>query len=222
MLKFDIDANVRTTHGKGAARTLRRDGQTPAVLYGSGGDAVSLELNTRVFTKTLHQIKRRNAVISLAVADGKKKKVTHHVMIKEIQVDPVKDTPVHADFCAVDLETPIVLAVPLRFSGKAKGVELGGFMNISMHKVNLKGLIMDIPDFIELDVSQMNIGDHLICKSLTIPGNVEILEDPERTFVSIVDASKSSAEGAEGADAAGTTAQGGSEQAAGEEEKGAE
>ncbi len=223
MLKFDIDANVRKIHGKGAARTLRRDGQTPAVLYGTGAEAVSLELNTRAFTKTLHAISRRNAVITLEIADGKKKKTTQHVMIKELQVDPVKDTPLHADFISIDVDTPMTLGVELHFNGNSKGVELGGVMNIAMRKVDLKGLAMDIPDFIAMDISDLDIGDSLDCKSLTIPENVEILDDPDRTCVAIVEASRvveevvegeEGEEGAEGAEGAEAAAEGGGDQAA--------
>ena len=126
MLQYDIDANVRKSHGKGAARQSRMDGQTPAVVYGLGKEPVSLELDTRSFTKTLVAIQRRNAVITLGIKDGKKKKVKQHVMIKELQVHPVKDTPVHADFFSVDVETPMVLGVELHFTGICKGVGLAG------------------------------------------------------------------------------------------------
>ncbi len=71
---------------------------TPAVIYGSGVEPVSLELDTKSFTKTLLGINRRNALINLDVLEGKKKS-TRHVVIKELQTDPIRDDLIHADFC---------------------------------------------------------------------------------------------------------------------------
>ena len=118
MLQFDIDAKTRSTFGKGAARQLRRSGKTPAVLYGAGNQNLPLELETKPFTKTLLTIQAQNAVISLKILDSKDKRV-HHVMVKEVQVDPVKDSLVHADFYEIDIEKPLTLSVPLKFTGKA-------------------------------------------------------------------------------------------------------
>ena len=81
-----------------------------------------LELDTKPFTKTLLTIQGQNAVISLKIQDAEEKGL-HHVLIKELQVDPVKDSLVHADFLEIDLEKEMTLFVPVKFVGKAKGVE---------------------------------------------------------------------------------------------------
>jgi len=211
MLQLDMNARVRNTHGKGAARTLRREGQTPAVLYGVD-EPLSLELNTRSFTKALIGMQRRNAVIKLDI-ESDKNKSTRHVIIKDLQVDPVKNFPLHADFFEISIETPMILEVPIEFTGKSQGVELGGYMQVAMPKISLKGKILDIPDSLVLDVTKLGIGDSLSCKDLDIPANLELQDDPERTCVVIADTSKQQAE-AEAEDALAAEAAAG--EAAGE------
>jgi len=182
MLQVDLTAQIRQNFGKGAARTLRRAGQTPAVIYGQGVDTQSLELDTKSFTKTLLGLKRRHAVVNIDIKDGKKKN-TRHVMIKDLQVHPLKDTLVHADFFEVSLEKPMKLDVPVIYTGKAIGVDLGGEQIASMTTVSLEGKVLDIPDFIEIDVSGLNIGDSLTCGDLAIPENVSILDKADAVCV---------------------------------------
>lgn len=189
MLQLDVNANVRTTHGKGAARVLRSQGLTPAVVYGIGVDPVSLELETKSITKTLLHINRRNAVISLEVNDGKKKS-KKHVIIKELQVDPVKDSLVHADFCEIALDAMVTLAVPVEHSGNAIGVELGGILQAKMPTVSMKGKILDFPDSIFVDISELAIEDGVDCKDLKIPANMELLENEDRTVIFVADPAK--------------------------------
>jgi large subunit ribosomal protein L25 len=162
---------------------------TPAVIYGSGVDPVSLELDTKSFTKALLDINRRNALINLDVLEGKKKS-TRHVVIKELQTDPVSDGLVHADFCEVSLEKPVTLDVPIELTGQAKGVDLGGILQVSMVKVEMKGKILDFPDSISLDMSDLAIEDGLTCKDIDVPANMEILAADDSLVVFVADPSK--------------------------------
>ena len=189
MLQLDINANVRKTHGKGAARVLRGQGLTPAVIYGAGVDPVSLELETKTFTKALLGINRRNAVINLEVKDGKKKS-KRHVVIKELQVDPTKDTLVHADFCEISLDESVTLAVNIELVGAAKGVDLGGILQPKMRQVTIKGKILDFPDSVIVDISDLAIEDGINCQDLEIAANLELLEEANKTVVFVADPTK--------------------------------
>lgn len=193
MLQVDVSATVRTNFGKGASRSLRRSGQTPAILYGPKSDPMALALDTNAFTKTLLHLQRRNAVVNLGIASdsGEERK---NVIIKEIQVDPIQDTLKHADFYEISLDTPSTFTVPVNYVGKAAGVELGGDMSISVTHVNLKGNPLDIPDFIAVDVTPLEINDKFSCKELNIPENVTLLEDENKVCVFIGSASASAAE----------------------------
>ena len=182
MLKVDMAAQTRKTFGKGAARTIRRAGKTPAVLYGPKTEPVALELNTKEFTKGLLFINRRNAVVSLNVDGGS---VTRHVMVKEIQADPVHDTLVHADFVEISLDAEMSLTVPLKFSGKAKGVDLGGDIQTPVTSVRLAGKPLDIPDFVEVDVTPLEIGASMSCADLGIPAGVKLVSDGTKVCATV-------------------------------------
>lgn len=185
MLQVDVTARVRSNFGKGAARSLRRAGQTPAVLYGPKTDPIALELDTRSFTKTLLGLKRRNAVVTLDVEGGDKR----HVLIRELQVDPVQDTLTHADFYEIHLDEPSIFSVPIQYEGNAVGVELGGELSIHITSVDIQGKPLDIPDFIPLDISSLELGDKLTCSDMSIPENVSLLDDADKVCIAIVTAS---------------------------------
>lgn len=185
MLQYDMTAQVRKTFGKGAARTLRRDGQTPGVLYGPKKDVVALQMGTRPFTKILLDSLRRNAIINLEIEGGKKKE-KRQVMLKEVQTDPIKDTLIHADFYEISMKTPMTLMVPITFTGKPVGVDLGGEMDVAVKELPLKGLVLDFPDALELDVASLNIGDRLTCKDITIPANMSLEKSEDTVCVSVV------------------------------------
>ena len=200
MLQLNMEANIRQAAGKGGARTLRRAGQTPAVLYGSKIQPLNLVLDTKELTRMILSMQRQNAVINLEVTeDGKK--TTKQVMIKEIQTHPVSDVLLHADFWEVSLEAPMVFKVPLRVTGKAKGVDLGGDLHVNRHYITLKGKVFDIPDLIELDVTPLAIGERLTCKDLNIPQNVVICGNADDVCVSVVEATAQAPDG-EGKEAA--------------------
>ncbi len=189
MLQLDLNANVRSTQGKGAARVLRSNGLTPAVLYGPGVEPVSLELDTKSFTRSLLQINRRNAVIDLDIKEGKKKSI-RHVVIKELQTHPINDKLMHADFCEISLEAQMVLDVPVELTGVSKGVEVGGILQFTTTKVQLRGTILDFPDSLTLDISDLEIEDGLSCKDLDVPKELELMVDEDKQVVFIADPAK--------------------------------
>jgi large subunit ribosomal protein L25 len=184
MLQIDMTARVRKTVGKGAARTLRRAGNTPAVIYGPHGAPVSLECNTRDLTKGLLSIHRKNAFINLEIEEDGKKTV-RQVITREIQTDPVQDNVLHTDFYEISLDKPMVFQVPLKYVGKAKGVDLGGDMTILRNKVAVSGKLLDIPDLIEVDVTPLDRGVALTCKDLGLAEGVSLVTDGDAICVSI-------------------------------------
>ncbi len=181
MLQVDVAAQVRNTFGKGAARTLRSAGLTPAVLYGPKTEPMALEVDTRGFTRTLLDIQRRPAVVTLDIGGDDKKSV----LIKEIQTDPIKDTLTHADFYEIDLNDSMQFAVQVEYEGVPVGVDVGGVLNVISNTVNLKGKPLDIPDSISVDITGLDIGDKLTCADLQIPEGLELLDDANATCVMV-------------------------------------
>ncbi len=187
MIQVDISAAVRSGTGKGVARSLRRAGKTPGVVYGSGGEATPLEFDTKDLTKALFYVHRRNAVVNLDIENNGKTE-RRHALIREVQVHPVKDTLVHADFCVIDLERERVFDVPVRFTGKAKGVDLGGDMIVACDSVPLKGKPLDIPDEVVVDVSGLGIGDAVTLGEIALPDGVTLVADGGKVCVSVAGA----------------------------------
>ncbi|MBE9521542.1 MAG: 50S ribosomal protein L25 [Proteobacteria bacterium] len=186
MIQQDMTATIRQDFGKGASHRVRQDGLTPAILYGGSDKSVALSLDEKSLTRSLLQLQGKNAVVSLHI-EGEKGKKVHHVLVKEIQKNPVSDTLIHVDFFEISLDKEITLAVLVNYNGTAIGVDLGGVMNISAQTVKIKGLPLDIPDSIELDVTSLELGGPgFSCKDLSIPENVSLEEDPERTCVAVV------------------------------------
>jgi len=181
-----MTAAIRQDFGKGASRRLRQGGLTPAILYGRSEDPVALSLDEKSLTRALLQLHGQNAVITLHI-EGEKGKKTRHVMVKDIQKNPVTDTLIHVDFFEILLDKNITLAVQVKYTGTAKGVDLGGILNISAQTVKINGLPLDIPDEIELDVTSLELGGRgFFCKDLSIPENVVREEDQGRPGVSVI------------------------------------
>ncbi len=184
MIEVDLNASMRSQFGKGAARTLRREGLTPAILYGMQSEPMALKLETKPFTQTLLKLQRKNAVFTLKIKsnDDESKKT---VVLKEVQIDPVLDTLNHADFLEISLDSPITLSVQVKYSGTAEGVEAGGNLYISKDKVSINGLPMDIPDFLEVDITSLQLNQHITCRDFTIPENITLVEDKDMVCAGI-------------------------------------
>lgn len=181
MQQVEMSASVRKEAGKGAMRRLRMDGKTPAVVYSGGGEALSLQLETKKFFQQLLEIYHKNCVVTLKVDDGS----TRHVLVKEVQTDPIRDTLLHADFLEIDLKKARQFSVPLVFTGKAKGVGLGGELEIGKQEIVLEGNPLDIPDDITVDVSPLKIGDSIAIGSLSIPKKVKLMSKAEAVCVAV-------------------------------------
>ncbi len=181
MLQVDMSASKRESFGKCAMRRLRVEGNTPAVLYGNNKDVVALQLETVAFTKSLFQINRKNAVVNLSINGDD----TRHVMMKEIQTDPVNDSLIHADFFEIDLETSNSFAVTVEFEGSAKGVDLGGRLVVHNPTIDLEGLPLNIPDSVSVDISKLEIGDSIQVAAIELPGNVKLATDASALCVEV-------------------------------------
>lgn len=200
MLQVDMSASVRESSGKGAMRRLRVSGNTPAVLYGNDKGVTSLQLETKPFLKSLYQISRKNAVVNLSV-DGD----TRHVMMREIQTDPVTDSLIHADFLEINLDTPRTFSVKIEITGKAVGVDRGGELVAHNTVIDLKGAPLNIPDVVALDVTDLDVSKSILFSNVELPENVEMVSDGDELCVEVISA-KAAAAAAAAADAAADAA----------------
>lgn len=186
MIQQDMTAAVRQDFGKGATHRLRQSGYAPAILYGKKAEPIALAMETKTLTRDLMRLLGHNVVVSLDI-EGEKGKKKHHVLIKDIQTDPITDSVLHVDFLEIDMDKEIVLDVAVVYTGTAKGVELGGILNIMAHTVKIKGMPLAIPDEIAVDVTSLELtSSGITCGDLTIPDNVTLEEELDKVCVSVV------------------------------------
>src|SRR4051812_28171902 len=170
----------RESSNSRATRRLRRDGRVPGVLYGLGDDPVAFSVDARELRHALHGA---GAVIELS-GDGTG---TTSAMLKDAQRHPVRGDVMHVDLLRVDMNKPIQSPVAVHLTGgeDAPGVKEGGVLEHVTREVNVEALPANIPEFIEFDVSEMNINDTATLAEVTAPAGVTILDDPETTIASL-------------------------------------
>src|SRR5687767_13411508 len=175
MATVNLDAEPRTDAGKGFARKLRSQGQIPAVIYGHGRDPQPLSLNARDLDKLLEHIVAESTVIEVKVGDD-----TSKTLIREIQRHPYKRQILHVDFQALVAGEKVIVNIPIVLMGVPEGVRLGGgVLDQTLRELEIKVDPSDIPNHIEVDVTNLIIGDSLHVSDITVPAGVEVLDDPE-------------------------------------------
>ena len=180
--KVKLTAQLRSETGKGAARSLRRAGYVPGVVYGHGEETRACKLEWRELEKVLTSVHWENTIIDLKMDDGK----TADVLIRDVQLHPCRPEVLHIDFLAVHKGEKVKLEVPVRIVGVAPGVKEGGILEHHRMEVEIRCVPSDIPAFLEIDVSGLGIGDVAGIRDLVVPEGVEILDDLEGTICSIV------------------------------------
>ena len=182
MLQVNMESTVRTVFGKGPMRQLRMREITPANLYSGGAESVSLQLETGKLFKNLLFIQRRNAVVTLQIEGDSKGE--RHVLVQEIQKEPVSGSLLHVDFIEIDLQKAAKFSVPIEYVGTAKGVDLGGELQVFKDTLLLRGCPLDIPDVVKVDITPLEQGGlGLTYGDLVIPENVEMLEKADAVCV---------------------------------------
>nr|WP_320011807.1 50S ribosomal protein L25 [uncultured Desulfobulbus sp.] len=184
MIQVNLDSAVRTVFGKGPMRQLRMQEMTPANLYSGGSQPVPLQFETAALFKGLLNIHGRNAVVTLKIEGDSKPE--RNVLVQEIQKDPITGGLIHVDFLEIALDKPMKFTVPLKYTGVAKGVDLGGDLQVFKETVVLQGCPMDIPDMIETDITPLERGGAGITYGdLAVPEAVEMLEKATTVCVSV-------------------------------------
>lgn len=183
-----LEAVKRTTKGKNEARRLRVAGKIPAVLYGAqkAGDAPSPEpvtVDPKPFMRILHSSSGLNTLITLKVEGGG----DAVVLVKQVQLDPVTGHPLHADFYRVNMDRKITVTVPVVLRGEARGVKLdGGILDFVHREIEVEVLPADIPNAIEVDVSDLGIGDAVHLRDVAASAGWTPVSDPDMMLVHVV------------------------------------
>ena len=173
-----LDIRRREAQSSRESRRLRRNGRVPGVLYGRGLEVIPFEADER---ELRHALQAAGAVLDLSI-DGEP---GEPAVLKDAQRHPVRGELVHIDLLRVDLNKPIQQPVPVHLAGQedAPGVKEGGVLEHVSREVNVEALPAVIPEFLELDVSAMDINDTLTLAAITPPEGVTLLDDPEETVI---------------------------------------
>lgn len=180
--QVNLDVKTRPATGKGAARTLRREGKIPGVIYGHGRAAESLVVDTAALQKALAGA--TGATILEVAVDGR---APVKALIREIQRNPVRPTDIiHLDLYEIKADEKITVKVPVHLIGIPDGVRnSGGILDISMRELEVEVFPADIPNSIDIDVTALTIGHSIYVRDVKVE-KVEILHDPDVPVCTVV------------------------------------
>lgn len=181
-MEANLKATLRESIGSGQSRRLRNDGLLPAVVYGLGMEPVSIALNAREFTSALKTEAGSNVILNLEV--GKKKYTT---LAREIQKHPYKNEFLHIDLIQIDLTQKVEANVQINFLGTPQGVkDEGGLVQTINSTITISTLPSSIPSSLDLDISELNVGENATVLDVKLPEGVELAsEDDDSILVTI-------------------------------------
>lgn len=184
MAFVELEGMVRPGSGKGVARRLRAAKQVPAIVYGGPGEPLPVAVKQQDLAAVLGVQGRGNVIIQLSLpgGDGAAKRT---VLLKEVQIDPVRGGLLHADFLEIFMERKIRVEVPLHLEGVPVGKTKGGLVEWHLREVAVECLPLAIPEAIRLDISELDIGDALHVRDLPVPEGVRVLGDGSRAVVAV-------------------------------------
>jgi large subunit ribosomal protein L25 len=180
---LEIRADARAIKNKRDAKRLLRSGKIPGVLYGPKMQAVALEFDQREFSHRIAGLEGSHLVRLKSTATNLADKVA---LVKDMQYHPISGHVIHADLYEVDLTAKITVHVPLHFVGKAAGVVRGGILQPIVREIEVECLPLDIPEYFDVDVSALDIGDSVHIEDITMPEGVTVISEANLALVSLV------------------------------------
>ena len=178
MSKFEkLEVDIRKEQGTSAARRTRLRDRIPAILYHSGVEATPLSMDK----KSLYKALKTGQMIFEVIVDKK----SQFVLLKEVQYHPVTDEVMHVDFQKVREDEKISLEVAVRSIGESQGVKLGGILVQLLNSVTIKCKPSEIPEFLEIDVTEMEMNTNLFVKDIILPEDVEMMTAEDIAVMSV-------------------------------------
>ncbi len=179
MKTVSMSGSLRENVGKRDAKALRYEGKVPCVLYG-GENQVHFQTDLDAFKAVIFT--PETFVIEINI-NGK----IYKALLKDVQYHPVGDQVVHADFYEVKDEKPVVVSLPIKLTGSSPGVIRGGKLKQKLTRLNVKGLIADMPEYIEISISKLNVGQSIKVKNLEY-ANIKFLDNSNSVIVEVMTA----------------------------------
>lgn len=194
MAQAELNVTFRENTGKGVSRSLRRQGLAPAVVYGKGVDPCALSVDPKALQKAISTEAGWNTLITLKGEGPFSGKV---VILKDLQVDPIRRDIHHADFQVIDLQKKVHVMVPVHSVGKSEGEKAGGSLQVIRKELEVICLPTAIPKSIDIDVASLKIGDVLHVEDIVLPEGVEAPHEVNFTVITVTGHKPEEAESAE-------------------------
>jgi large subunit ribosomal protein L25 len=183
MEKILLSAETRKGTGKGFARKLRREGKIPAVLYGRDVESVPIKISAKEWETLMRRV-RKNVILTLEL-QGDKGVESRPVMIKKVDRGFLGDDVNHIDFLQVSMERTVEIEIPIHLTGTAKGVVDNGIVEQHLRSIKVECLPTQIPEQIEIDVTNLDIGDSIHVSDISLSG-VKLLEHMDVAVVTVI------------------------------------
>ena len=183
MAEIVVSAKGRSERGKNAARRLRREGMVPAVIYGGKGENLAVAVDPKALQRVLRSEAGRNTILKLDIAGHG----AANAILKSWQVDPIRESFLHADFYRIAMDVAIRVTVPIHVVGEARGVKVdAGILELVVRAIEVECLPGDIPGQIDVEVSDLAINQSLRVSDLKVPEKVKVLVSPDQVVVHVV------------------------------------
>ena len=178
-----LEIETREIGGTSEVRALRRTGKIPGILYGNGREAFAFAVESRHLRETLAAAGGRHAILEVKVPGAS---TPIHAFIKDIQLHPLRDTLTHFDLLEVRMDRPIQATVSIVFVGEAEGVKtFGGILAQNAHELTIEALPGDLPEHVEIDISELGIGDSIKLSDLPETKGLTYIGDPDTMLASV-------------------------------------
>lgn len=181
-----IEAWIREEKGKGPARRLRRENKVPAILYGPNTSPIMLTVRRADIERIMRSAEKEAVVFFDMKLHANGKDIEKKVMFKEIQIDPIKDVPLHVDFYEIAMDKEITVDIPIKLVNTPVGVSKGGILEHITREITVSCLPDKLIDTLEVDVSKLDIGDSIHIKDIEFPAGIKPEEDPDTTIAVVV------------------------------------
>ena len=185
MAQHTLAARIRSQKGKEKARKIRKNNLIPAIFYGPGQNPLMLTVDNTELQNMMKNTAGDNVIVSLQI-ESEKGRETRMVMLKELQTDPIKDTYLHADFYEVSMDKELTIDVPVHLINTPKGVTAGGILQHVKREIAISCLPDKLVEFIDIDVSELDIGESLHIADIPLPEGIKTVEEEGLTVAVVV------------------------------------
>jgi large subunit ribosomal protein L25 len=180
--RIRLEVRPRERVGSSESRRMRRDGLVPGVLYGRGNEPTAFCVPERELRRALTGAGGLNAILDVVVEGTDS---THPSVLKDYQQDPLRGRVTHIDLFEVRLDQPIHATVPITLVGEAQGSKEGGVLTQVLREVTVEALPMEVPEHLDVDVSELQIGESLRVSDLKVSEGVAFLDDPDGVVAAV-------------------------------------